>query len=114
MEPNEHNLIEKDELTGDKLLSGHEYDGIKELDNKLPKWWLWLFYITIIFAVVYFTRLHIIKTGDLQAEEYNKEVEAAVIKYKDARPESTLDASNVTLLTDEAGLAAGLPALLSA
>jgi len=107
MEPNEHNLIEKDELTGDKLLSGHEYDGIKELDNKLPKWWLGLFYITIIFAVVYFTRFHIIKTGDLQEEEYNKEVASAMIEYKAATPASTLDASNVTLLTDAAGLAAG-------
>jgi len=107
MEPNEHNLIEKDELTGDSIISGHEYDGIKELDNKLPKWWLWLFYLTIIFAVVYFTRFHIIKTGDSQEEEYNKEVAAALIEYKDARPASTINASNVTLLTDAAGLAAG-------
>ena len=107
MEPNENNLIEKDELTGDNLISGHEYDGIKELDNKLPKWWLWLFYITIIFAVVHFTRLHVIRTGDLQNEEYNKEVEAAMIQYKAARPASTLDASSVTLLTDAGALAAG-------
>jgi len=107
MEPNEHNLVEKDELTGENLISGHEYDGIKELDNKLPKWWLWLFYITIIFAVVYFARLHIIKTGDLQDAAYNKEVEAAIIQYKAARPASAIDASNVTLLTDAAGLEAG-------
>ncbi len=107
MEPNEHNLIEKDELTGDKLLSGHEYDGIKELDNKLPKWWLWLFYITIIFAFVYFFRFHIIKTGDLQETEYDKEVAAATMKYKAARPASTIDATNVTLLTDAVGLEAG-------
>jgi cytochrome c oxidase cbb3-type subunit III len=107
MEPNEHNLIEKDELTGDKLLSGHEYDGIKELDNKLPKWWLWLFYITIILSVVYFTRLHIIKTADTQAESYKKEVEAAIIQYQAVRPVSTLDASNVTLLTDATAMAAG-------
>jgi cytochrome c oxidase cbb3-type subunit 3 len=107
MEPNEHNLIEKDELTGDKLLSGHEYDGIKELDNKLPKWWLWLFYITIIFSVVYFTRMHIIQTADKQDDAYKKEVEAAMIKYKAARPASTIDASNVTLLTDAAALSKG-------
>jgi len=107
MEPNEHNLIEKDEMTGDKLLAGHEYDGIQELDNKLPKWWLWLFYITIIFAVVYFTRFHIIKTGDLQEEEYNKEVAAAIVEYKDARPVSTINETNVALLTDAAGLEAG-------
>lgn len=107
MEPNEHNLIEKDELTGENLISGHEYDGIKELDNKLPKWWLWLFYITIIFSAVYFTRYHIINTGDLQDEEYKKEVEAAIIQYKDARPASNIDATTVTLLTDAGGLAAG-------
>jgi cytochrome c oxidase cbb3-type subunit III len=107
MEPNEHNLVEKDELTGDKLISGHEYDGIKELDNKLPKWWLWLFYITIIFSIIYFTRLHLIQTADKQDEAYAKEVEAAVIQYKAARPASTLNASNVTLLTDPTSLTAG-------
>ena len=83
MEPNGHNLREKDELTGDNLITGHEYDGIKELDNRLPKWWLWLFYITIIFAVVYFTRFHIIKTGDPQAVEYEKEVAAAIWLWYD-------------------------------
>jgi cytochrome c oxidase cbb3-type subunit III len=107
MEPNGPSLREKDELTGENLISGHEYDGIKELDNKLPKWWLWLFYITIIFAGVYFTRFHIIKTGDPQAVEYEKEVAAAIIEYKDTRPASTIDATTVTLLTDAAGLEAG-------
>ena len=42
MENKENKPIEKDELTGDKILSGHEYDDIKELDNRLPRWWLWL------------------------------------------------------------------------
>jgi cytochrome c oxidase cbb3-type subunit 3 len=107
METNEHNAIEKDELTGDTILAGHEYDGIKELDNRLPGWWLWLFYITIVIAFVYFFRFHIIKTGPTQEEEYNREVAEAMIKYKDLRSENTIDASTVTLLTDEAGLAAG-------
>ncbi len=107
MEPNEHNLIEKDELTGDTLISGHEYDGIKELDNKLPKWWLWLFYVTIAFAAVYAFRYHILNTGALQEEEYTNEVAAAEMKYKDLRPSSAIDASTVTLLSDEASLAEG-------
>jgi cytochrome c oxidase cbb3-type subunit 3 len=107
MEPNDHNIIEKDELTGDKILSGHEYDGIKELDNKLPKWWLWLFYITIIFAGVYLFRYHVLKTAPLQEEEYSNEVAAAQAKYKAAAPAASIDATTVTLITDEAGLAEG-------
>ena len=38
MEMNGHKTVEKDELTGDRLLSDHEYDNIRELDNNLPKW----------------------------------------------------------------------------
>ncbi len=33
--------------------TGHAWDGVEELNNPLPKWWLWLFYITIVFALVY-------------------------------------------------------------
>jgi len=56
------------------LLLDHEYDGIRELDNKLPRWWVWLFYITIIFAAVYLVYYHVTRTGDLQAAEYQKEM----------------------------------------
>ena len=44
MEENKYQNIDKDELTGDELISDHDYDGIKELNNPMPKWWLWLFY----------------------------------------------------------------------
>src|SRR5210317_722893 len=98
---------ETDELTGDKILAGHDYDGIQELDNKLPKWWLWLFYITIIFSAIYVLRYHVTGWGVLQEEEYITEMEDARLKYSQRESTNTLDATNVTLLTDEASLAAG-------
>ena len=58
----------------DRLLE-HDYDGIRELDNDLPPWWLWLFYITIIFAVVYMIHYHVTGTGDLSTAEYMKEID---------------------------------------
>jgi cytochrome c oxidase cbb3-type subunit 3 len=44
--------IEKDEITG-TATTGHEWDGIKELDTPMPRWWLLTFYATIVFAVGY-------------------------------------------------------------
>jgi len=58
------------------LLLDHDYDGIQEFDNQLPRWWVWLFYITIIFAAVYMVYYHVTRTGDLQAAEYDKEMKA--------------------------------------
>jgi cytochrome c oxidase cbb3-type subunit 3 len=55
------------------LLLNHEADGIKELDNNLPRWWVWLFYLTILFAVVYMGYYHVLRAGDLQIAEYDKE-----------------------------------------
>lgn len=45
--------VEKDALTG-RETTGHEWDGIKELNNPLPSWWLWVFYVSIALAVVWF------------------------------------------------------------
>jgi len=106
MKQDPEHTFAKDELTGDKLLEGHEYDGIQELDNRLPKWWLGLFYITIIFSIIYFLRYHVLKTGDLQAQEYEKEMAAASEKYKPVQSD-VLDITTVTLLTDAANLEAG-------
>ncbi len=57
----------------DPLMLDHEADGIKELDNLLPRWWVWLFYLSIAFAVFYMTYYHVLKAGDLQIAEYDKE-----------------------------------------
>ncbi len=47
----EHNK-EMDHITGVET-TGHEWDGLKELNNPLPRWWLWTFYITIVWAIGY-------------------------------------------------------------
>jgi len=60
----------------DPSLLDHDYDGIQELDNNLPRWWVWLFYITIVFSAVYMVYYHVAKAGDLQATEYVKEMKA--------------------------------------
>ena len=44
--------IEKDDITGTDT-TGHEWDGIKELNNPLPRWWLWTFYATAIWGLIY-------------------------------------------------------------
>ena len=55
----------------------HEYDGIKELNNALPPWWLYGFYLTIVFAGIYVYRYHIGKTAPLQVQELNIELAQA-------------------------------------
>lgn len=42
----------KDHITGTDT-TGHEWDGIRELDNPLPRWWLWVFYACILFSIGY-------------------------------------------------------------
>ena len=55
-----------------KLLD-HDADGIKELDNNLPRWWVWLFYLCILYAAGYLCYYHVFNMGDLQAAENAKE-----------------------------------------
>ena len=55
-----------------KLLD-HDADGIRELDNNLPRWWVWLFYLCILYAAGYLCYYHVFNMGDLQAAEYAKE-----------------------------------------
>ncbi len=57
----------------DPLLLDHEADGIQELDNNLPTWWVWLFYLCILFGVGYMTFYHVLGKGRLQIEAYQEE-----------------------------------------
>lgn len=91
------------------ILMHHEYDGIRELDNNLPPWWVWGFYATIVFAIIYLFNYHILGTSDLQIEAYNKEVAQAkkdVDAYL-AKMAMNVDETNATLLTEEKDISAG-------
>jgi len=58
----------------DPLLLDHEYDGIRELDNQLLRWWVWLFNLTILFSGLYLLYYHVLGWGKLSAEEYAEEM----------------------------------------
>ena len=71
-------------------LMDHTVDGISELDNRLPRWWVWLFYITIGFSVVYLAYFHVIGVGISAAERYN---DAMGIAVKPTAPTEPVEAT---------------------
>lgn len=112
MSTNEETLKNKDQgvdyevdtLTNDRLIADHEYDGIKELDNDLPPWWKWLFYISVAFAIIYMVRLWVFDADDLyQDREFNKEMAEAASMM----PAQSAEEFEIKLLTDAASLEKG-------
>ncbi len=90
------------------VLLDHNYDGIKELDNALPPWWKWGFYITIIIGVFYILRFHVWHTGLSPLEEYNKEMTVAAANLENFRKNNreSVDEKTVTM-ADAKGIAEG-------
>lgn len=90
------------------IMLHHDYDGIKELDNVLPPWWVYLFYGTIVFALVYLVRFHVMNEYD-QEQEFKNEIElAAAAKSKLPKSaEDEISFETVTAITDAASLAKG-------
>lgn len=87
----------------------HNYDGIRELDNHLPPWWVNMFILTIIWAFGYMYFYHWGGGGVNQAEEYKQEVETAKkeIAIALAGKANAVDESNVVALTESADLGQG-------
>jgi cytochrome c oxidase cbb3-type subunit 3 len=87
---------------------GHDYDGIRELDNKLPNWWVYGFYLTIAFAGIYLFRYHVAHSAPLSAQEYEIAVKKGDQDVQDylKKKGDAVDENTVTLLTDAADLSA--------
>lgn len=90
------------------VMTDHDYDGIRELDNVLPPWWLAGFYITIAVSIFYYVMVYALGKYD-QYSEYDNEVaeaQASIEQYKKEHPE-LFSEENLTLLTDPADIAKG-------
>ncbi len=93
----------------ESVLMDHEYDGIRELDNNLPPWWKYGFYLTIIFSVIYIYRYHFSESGKLQLDEYNTEMAKAKADIEEYMKNASnmVDETSVTRLEKKEDLEAG-------
>jgi len=92
----------------DTVMLDHDYDGIKELDNSLPPWWVAMFYITIFLGVIFLGYYHVLG-GPSQSDEYEAEVkvaEQAKAAFA-ATQANNIDEDNLEASTDEKELAIG-------
>lgn len=104
---NNHKTTEVDELTKVKYLGGDNYDGIRELDNKLPPWLMYIFYTTIVYAAAYLIALWVFQNKNLvQAKEYEGTMKVADEKKVELNIK-VVDENSITQLTDAAALADG-------
>ena len=91
------------------ILLEHDYDGIRELDNHLPPWWKWLFYISIAFGALYLLAFHVFHIFPLSGEEYKRQVAKAdtELKAKKAQSAQAIDENNVVFSNDPAIISNG-------
>ena len=99
----------------DEIAFEHAFDGIRELDNKLPPWWVGMFYITIVIAVGYFFYYEVLEIGDSNIVQYEKEMAQAEAakRLRLAALGSQIDENNVKYITDKDAIAAGQAEFIS-
>jgi cytochrome c oxidase cbb3-type subunit 3 len=90
------------------IMTDHEYDGIRELDNSLPPWWKYGFFLTIVWAFGYMLYYHI-SSGPSSAQEYKSQMTQAASDLAAYRKmaKNLVDESNVAVLKDGSDLQAG-------
>lgn len=97
------------------IMTDHSYDGIRELDNKLPPWWLYGFYLTIVFSIGYLLYYHVFSMGKLQEEEYIAEMQRTELEVQAylASMDNLIDESSVEFTDDQLDLDAGREIFIS-
>lgn len=94
-------------ITG-SVMEDHEYDGIQELDNPAPAWFQFLFYITIVFAIIYMIQYHMIGKPNSSNDEYIQEMTIAQqVKDELIRTGALINENNVAVLKDAADIDKG-------
>lgn len=104
-------LQNTDESSDDLVIQGHNYDGIEEYDNPMPGWWLWIFWISVVFAPIYFIGVHqagfINSYGDDLAAG-QAEIQAIRDAHEAANPSFVVDDSTLArYVADAAAVEAG-------
>ena len=90
--------------TRDQVIQGHKYDGIREYDNPMPGWWVWLFWGTIIFSVVYFLGIRVFGFVDTYEEDLAEslaDLEATRAAYAEANPTFDVDAASLAQFVED-------------
>jgi cytochrome c oxidase cbb3-type subunit 3 len=92
-----------------EITLNHAYDGIRELDNRLPPWWINMFAITVVWAVGYMYFYHWSGNNWSSGDEYKTEMETAKKEVAMALvgKANSVDESNATAMTDATALGEG-------
>jgi len=95
--------------TDSDTLINEPHDGIYELDNPPPPWFMFLFYGCIVIAAIYFVRFNVTDYGYTQEDEYIAEVQAAEVKQLAnlVKEDQTIDENNVVESIELADIEAG-------
>jgi len=93
----------------DHLLE-HSYDGIQEFDNPMPRWWVYIFWATIIFSILYFLNVPGFGIGKGRIADYDRAMAAAAAadaKRKAAEPAGATGEQLAAMTTDASVVALG-------
>ena len=97
-----------DQNDQDHLLLDHEYDGIQEFDNPMPRWWVYIFWATIVFSVLYWVNVPGVGVGEGQIADYDRDmaVAAAVAAKQRATEPAGASSDQLMAMTKDAAVLA--------